>query len=463
MSEYLLSSNKHLTEVFLYFKKYLSKAGVDRAVFYGILARGWGICAGPITALLIATKFTPNVQGYYYTFANLLALQVFVELGLGTVIVQFASHEWSKLSLDKNGLITGDDKALSKLISLARVSIRWYFAGGIVLILGLGIGGTIFFSGSNVNALNINWLFPWLMLCLLTGLILLLVPIWSLLEGCNQVNNLYAFRLWQGLCTSLSLWAAMLAGAELWTVAVSSITTIICALIFLKKRYWKFLKTLLFSIPQRDHISWYENILPMQWRIAVSWISGYFVFSFFTPVLFKYHGPVAAGQFGMTWSVIGVIGALSNSWLAPRVPQFGILISQRKYKELNYLFWKITKVVTIVGICAGIAIWLVIYALNRLNHPLSLRLAAPLPAGLLILAQLIVTFSLPFAAYMRAHKEEPLMGLSVISGSLIGLSTFILGKYYGIKGMAIGYLTVNAIIIPLVIVTWYRCRKEWHI
>lgn len=66
---------------------------MDRAVFYGFLTRIWGIAAAPVTALLIAGKFTPQIQGYYYTFTNLLSLQIFVELGLGTVIIQFASHE----------------------------------------------------------------------------------------------------------------------------------------------------------------------------------------------------------------------------------------------------------------------------------------------------------------------------------------------------------------------------------
>jgi hypothetical protein len=34
-------------------------------------------------------------QGFYYTFGSVLALQVFVKLGLVTVIVQMASHEWN--------------------------------------------------------------------------------------------------------------------------------------------------------------------------------------------------------------------------------------------------------------------------------------------------------------------------------------------------------------------------------
>ncbi|MFA5392874.1 MAG: hypothetical protein WC081_02640 [Candidatus Ratteibacteria bacterium] len=452
-----------MTEKTACFKEWLHRIGVDRAALYGVLTRIWGIAAAPVTVLLIAGKFTPQIQGYYYTFWNLLALQIFVELGLGTVIIQFASHEWSRLSLDANGFIVGDDDALSRLISMARVAIRWYFVAGIVLMLGLSVGGVVFFSTSHASALNIKWLFPWLTLCLLTGIITFGVPIWSLLEGCNQVSNVYRFRLWQGMLGSLAAWASMLAGLNLWTPAVSSVACIFISVIFLKRKYWNFIKTLFFSLPGKELIIWKKDILPMQWRIAISWASGYFVFSFFTPVLFRYHGPVLAGQFGLTWNLIMVIGSISGALLAPKVPQFGILIAQRKYPELDALFWKIVKMITLVSMIIGLMVWLVIYFLKLLSIPLASRLLSPLSAGIFILAQIIVTFTIPFSAYIRAHKEEPLMFISLSAGILVGLSTLILGKYYADIGMAIGYLIINITLVSFILLIWKRYRDSHEI
>ena len=37
----------------------------DRAVFYALAARAWQTLAGPITVILIATYFTPELQGVY--------------------------------------------------------------------------------------------------------------------------------------------------------------------------------------------------------------------------------------------------------------------------------------------------------------------------------------------------------------------------------------------------------------
>ena len=69
--------------------------GVDRAVGFAVLARFWQLLTGPVTQLLIVFCFTDIQQGYYYAFMNLLAMQIFVELGLHVVIINVASHEWS--------------------------------------------------------------------------------------------------------------------------------------------------------------------------------------------------------------------------------------------------------------------------------------------------------------------------------------------------------------------------------
>lgn len=445
-------------------KGLMKRLEVDRAVLFGVLANLWSLASGPVSIILIATKFTPEIQGYYYTFGNLLSFQKFVELGMGTVILQFASHEWAKLGLNKEGYIVGDIESLSRLRGIARIALKWYGAGSIVVIIILSIGGYIFFSGSNKN--NINWFSPWIFLSLLTGINMLFVPLWSLLEGCNQVSQLYTFRFVQGILLTSSVWISILSGANLWTVSIGSLTSILAGVFFLCNKYKNYVKTLFFITNKRKMgISWRKEMLPMQWRLTVSWISGYLVFSLFTPVLFKYHGPVVAGQFGMTWTLISVVN-ISSSWLSPRIPQFGILIAQRRFDELDRLFWRLTRIVVLMASIIATALWLFIFILNSIDYQLLARYASrilpPLPSGLLLTGQVLVVASLPFSSYLRAHKQEPVMGLSVLSAIMVGLSTIILGKYYSATGMAAGYLITHIIILPLVFLLWQRKRFEWH-
>jgi len=460
----IINLSIHINKIKTSLSKIQKSLELDTAVFFGLLGKLWMLCSGPITALLIATRFSKEIQGYYYTFFNIVALQVFVEMGLGTVIQQFASHEWAYLKLDNKGYIIGNKDALSRLISITHIAFKWYTIGALIVIVGLSIGGYLFFADS--SQFHVDWKYPWFCLALLTGINIIFVPAWSLLEGCNQVSTLYMYRFFNGVISSIFVWFSILLGAHLWTPVISNMATLIFASIFLTGKYLNFFKTLIWEKPSGPVISWRLHMLPMQWRIALSWMSGYFVFSFFTPVLFKFHGPVVAGQFGMTWSIVGLMGAISGSWLSPRVPQLAMLISQKKYDELDRLFWKITKIVLWINATTAFVIWFIIYLLNTLDYPFftkfASRILSPSTAGILLVGQFLLVSSFPFSIYLRAHKKEPVMPVSVLSAIMVGLSTLILGKYYSVMGIVTGYLITHMIVVPMVFFIWYRKRAEWH-
>ncbi len=433
---------------------------MDRAVSYAILARAWGFAAGPVTALLVASKFTPTIQGFYYTFVSILALQTFVELGSGLAITQFASHEWANLRVGENKRIEGDTNSLSRLASLAQIAIKWYCIAAVIVIVGLSIGGYVFFSQSPTQ--DVSWKLPWISLCVFTGINLFTIAIWALLEGCNQVSNVYLYRFFQGLCGSSAAWCAILLGADLWTCGIMTFVGLIYAGLFLRRNYWEFFKSLLLTKSEGPRLIWLTDILPFQWRIALSSVSGYFIFSLFTPVLFHYHGPVVAGQMGMTWALTGAVLAIGGAWVSPRVPQFGMMVAQKRYAEMDKLFGRLTIIVMGFTILGATAIWLLVFGLNYYNNFLAQRLLPPLPTGLFLIATIFHAGCIPIATYLRAHKKEPLLFVSILQGCLVGLSTWLLGKHFSAPGMAVGYLIVFAIIFPMEIFIWQHCRTRWH-
>jgi len=432
----------------------------DQAVRYSIAGKIWLMVSGLLTTLLIAHYFTPELQGYYYTFNAILVVQVFAELGLSAVIVSFASHEWSKLRVDAQGDVVGDSLAISRLSSLARFSLRWYWAAGGLVAFGLAVLGLIFFDTASTQAANWRW--PWLLLCLTAGLTLLFMPIGALLEGCNQVASVYKYRLAQYVATSVVAWLAISLGGGLWAAPLSGLAGLAAIVLLVWRRYGRFFSVIFGAKLQGEHLSWKADIFPMQWRIALSWVGGYFTFALFTPVLFHYHGAVAAGQMGMTWALISALSTVAASWVAPKAPMFGMLVAQRRYGDLDKSFWRLETIVVAVVLVGSFAMWVGVYVLNWIDHPFAGRLLSPLTTAGLLLGAVVQAASLPMAAYLRAHKKEPLLIISVISGLTTGVLTIAVGRIYSAEGIAASYLAVAMVSTPSVALTWSYCRREWH-
>jgi hypothetical protein len=92
---------------------------LDRPTVYAISNRLWGSASGLVTAVLVASYFTPELQGFYFTFLSLLTLQTFVELGFGELLQQFVSREWAMISSSNRS-----ERALDRLSGLIRFALR---------------------------------------------------------------------------------------------------------------------------------------------------------------------------------------------------------------------------------------------------------------------------------------------------------------------------------------------------
>jgi len=180
--------------------------------------------AGPVIIVAVVSRLTPEGQGYFYTFNSLLAFQILFDMGSAQVLLQFASHEWSRLGLDPDGRITGSEEALAKLRSLLAFAVRW--ASGIAVVAGivLGLAGTAMFSHSANSGMR--WLGPWVALCTVTAFNMLLTPIWALLEGCNRITQVYAYRFFANVAQNTCICCALFAGAGLWAIPLGAAATL---------------------------------------------------------------------------------------------------------------------------------------------------------------------------------------------------------------------------------------------
>lgn len=419
--------------------------GLDAAVSVTILLRGFTSFSGLATLWLIALTLDRGEQGYYYTFGSLLAVQVFAELGINFVVMQFASHEMVELSYAADGTLQGNARALGRLSALLRFALLW-FATLSALFVAVVIPAGVWFLSRDRSATAPHWHVAWILSVVFTALLLLVAPFMSLLEGCGRVAQMAQARLLQAVAGSVILWLAFLAHAGLLALPLSLAATALGGIGWLWWHERAVLRSLLGTRPTDGPRALLRELLPMQWRIALSWLSGYFVSQLFTPVLFSTRGAVEAGQMGMSVSLAGGVSAVALVWITTKSPMFGTFVAQRALPRLDDLFERSLRQAMIVGIAVAAGLGLVLALGTHLRPALASRLISPGAMVALVLASLASVILTAEAVYLRAFKREPFLPVSLAVGGATSASTLLLAPRYGAAGVAIGYCVVNWII-----------------
>jgi hypothetical protein len=434
--------------------------GLDRAIAFTIMGRGWSAFAGLVTIFLIARFLSPDQQGYYYTFGSLVAVQIIFELGFSFVVQQMASHERAHLEILNTGEILGAEKHQARLASILQKTVRWYSVAALAFFAGLLPIGFFFFSTHKHSAAPVAWQFPWLLVAVVATLTFLIDPIFAFLEGCGHVALIAQTRFVQACLGSLLAWSALLLHRGLFSPALMILGQALVGVF----RIWRnsHLLSGLWHYPAGSHkVAWFQEVWPFQWRIAVSWISGYFIFQLFNPILFAYRGAAEAGQMGMSLSIGSAVLNVGISWIATKSAPFGVLVARRQFAELDRIFFRSLTQSSVVTVMGCLATWLATVYLYNHGIALSHRILDPLSMGLLLLTVAVNQIVFAEAIYLRSHKKEKFLPLSVANACCMALSTYCLGRLYGARGMMAGYLLINLVIgLGLGTRTFLKFRKD---
>ncbi len=434
--------------------------GVDRAVGFTVLARVWASSAGLVTVALIARFLSPAEQGYYYTFGSLVAMQMVFELGFSLVILQLASHERAKLSISTTYDISGDPVAHARLASIIQKSVRWYSVAGLLLAVTLVPAGLYFFH-THQHGHDVRWVLPWCLAALITVLNFQLDPLLSFFEGCGYVANIARLRFAQSVTGSALAWVALITSHGLFAPAMMLLGMASCSLVWLFSKQ-KLLFGLLKGHPGGNRIRWNEEVWPFQWRIAVSWFSGYFIYWLFNPVLFAYHGPVEAGRMGMSLSLANAIMNIAVSWVSTKSAPFGTLIARKEYRQLDHTFFRALWQSTAVALAGGATAWLGTIFLNAQNIHFAQRLLDPSSIAMLMLYMIMNVIIFSQAYYLRAHKQEVFLLNSVVGAITVTACTFLFGRIYGAQGIVVSCCIGNVMGVVWATHKFFKYRRLWH-
>jgi hypothetical protein len=419
--------------------------------------------AGAVTLTLVARYLSSEEQGYFYTFNSVIGLQIIFEMGLSFVILQFSGHYFANLSWLRLGGVDGDPVNVKKVHLLLSHALFWYVVAAAVMALLLLTAGFYFFNHQKLHLSAISWQWPWIFLVIFTAFNLLCTPSLAVIEGGGKVVNVNRLRLTQGVSSSLLSWILLISGAGLWIAVIPVLIASTSSSYWLIKYFPILIKNALHADRVQDNsiFSWKHEVWPMQWRIAVSWISGYFIFQLFTPVLFFYHGPAEAGKMGMSIAIATILTSVGFVWLQANSPILTKLVATKNWIEFDRTFFQIFIQSSVFVLIGGVTI----------VTCLSLFHGAPIlerVLGINEMIMLLIAFSVSHvvggvAYYLRLHKREPFMVLSVIGAFILTMNILYFGRLYGANGMVVTLLSVNVLYsLPTALWLWSKLRRDWH-
>lgn len=428
---------------------------ISSAALYGVVSKAISGLNWLVAATIVSTHLSRARQGYFFTFLSFATMQVLFELGLATAIIQFVAHEW--VAVARGGDEAG--RAASRLRGVARFVIRWYAGAAVALFVVLQFVGYDFFGTSTPKDV---WLWPWILLTASVAGDLVMVGLWSIVEGCNRIESVYRYRAARALVLGLVTWGSLLGGLDLYSLGLAYLLTVPVSIGLLRGENWALIISIL-AVRETTAIPWKKEILPLQWRLGVSFASGYFAQWGITPITFKLFGPTIAGQFGMIWAIINGLAAVSGVIMTVHAPRFGALIALRRYGELDRLARRATLISLGIGVIGTAGVVGLLYLVTRWSPPLAARVLPLRESTIMLVGFAVGQVINPLAVYLRSHKREPYLWLSIVNAAALVSATIVAGRAFGAQGVAWSYLLISALILtPAGIWIFVRCRQSWH-
>jgi O-antigen/teichoic acid export membrane protein len=435
----------------------LTALAIDDAIVFVVLTKVWLGLTGVVSIYLMVRALSAEEQGFYYTFTSVLAVQIVFELGLAFVLAQFSAHEMVELRESGRGRVSGSEEAKRRLYSLFWLAARWYGAIVVLAASSTVIVGRWFFTGASRT--GIQWQAPWFSICVLASVSLLLSPFLAIYEGQGHVRRIAKARFIASIGSSLSLWVGFAAGFRLWAAVLPQLVSAAGL------TAWYVLVNADFLAEAQRYrrsagVSWRREIWPLQWRIALSWLSGFLIFYLFNPILFKFQGPAAAGRVGLTLAITGIISQSAFSWMQTKAPTFARLVAEKRFHEMDALFRHTLR--------ASLALLVAAYLCLIAAYGMALSLRASFVGRIVsieVLAMIAgasilnhVVWSV--ATYLRSFKREPFLMLSVVSASSIAIGIVAAARYSTIPAVFLVNLLATFLITFCGALWVFRTRRQ---
>jgi hypothetical protein len=419
------------------------------------------LAGAPVTLYLAATRLPPNEQGWYFVAINIVAFAQLCELGLGTIIVQFASHEWPRLRWGRGGGLEGDPSARDSIAALLVTATRWFGAAALALFLVAGVGGALIF-GANLGGSWLGFAVFWCGFVSLTALYLLAIPFICVSEGCGDLLAVQRMRAWQAAAILVALWTGIATSGPLAAAWFAAAAQLLVAAAWLLGRHRGLLRAprtlpALLLDGVRGLASRYRT---EQARSAQLWIALWVTPQLLAPVLLRVRGGDEAGRLGVTLAVATAPLTLAVAWLHGRYPSFGALVAEGRTREFDALARRATIEAVTVFIATCVTLTGVVLLLPHVLPAFAMRFLPPVSLLALMAGNFAGLLLQAMAGWLRAFRDEQIAAPIVGGAVAVVIASAVAGTLGGAQLMAAVFAAASLLIAaPLAGVHFARVRR----
>lgn len=410
------------------------------------------VLAGPVTLYLVATRRSLTEQGFFFVLVNVQALASLVELGAGTIVVQFISHESPSLHWGRDGALEGEVGAVARALGVVREGWRWYGGLAVLLLFALPLGFRAF--GAVAARSGVPFGVAWTIVIVTTAAYLPLVPLLCTLEGAHGLLRVQTMRLVQSITAIVALWIGLVFVGALEAVSMFALSWLLVPSVWLAWRH-----RALFAQALRARGS-EPSLAATQWRTGGTWLVLWAAPQLLPQLVLAARGASDAGRIGMSLAIATAPVTLAGAWLQSRYPEYAATLARSGRAALDALAGRAgaraLAVCAFGGIAATTAAWLI----HRFVPRLADRLLSPGLVAALCATGLGWIAVHALAAYLRAERAEPLFAATALGVVLTVAATALAAPHGADIATRVYSLAVLVITLPIVTIAFRAERAK---
>ena len=390
-----------------------------------------------VAALFVIWHTSPTDQGFYFAFISFGILLQLCDFGLSYAGLQSASH-----------LLATD--AIGALPALAALALRINAAvTGLACVVVATLGWMVF--ARTPGDAVVAWAAPWLAFVVGVSLNHLTAPYLFLVEGGVSVTRAWRFRLLQEILSGSALLTVLALGEGLWALVAYYATRGVLGGLLMRRVPFGPARGGAFTLRR-----WRDELWPFQWRVGMSAVSAYLVFQAFGPILFALRGPIEAGRFSLSLSMMNALVMVTTAWPISQAAHFGILLGRRQGRDLALRWNRLVLQSTAFAAVGALTMIVVFLALRELAPDVMTRFAGPTTTGLLIASAVVHHVVACIAVVVRSERRDPLLVVGVVGG-LVTLALMTAAALRDeLTWIALAYLLCTSATLPIAYAIYRR-------